>query len=224
MARPLRPEAPGRIFHITTRATWRRQLFVDDRDREAFLELLERVVRRYGWQVLGWCLLGTHYHLLVRTPKPNLGDGMRDLNGIYAREFNERHGWFGSVLAERYTDRVIRSDEHLVNAHQYIALNPVHAGIVERPEQWRWSSHAALAGLVRRPLFLAARIALRAWKGSARAYRRFVDSCAGLGSPDSGTSQTTASGGSVSSADQACSFHGTDSASTPRPLPTSEPP
>lgn len=225
MARPLRPESPGRIFHITARATWRRELFVNDRDREEFLKLLGRIAGRYGWQVLGWCLLGTHYHLLVRTPATTLGIGMRDLNGIYAREFNQRHGRYGSVLAERYADRVIRNEDHLAKAQQYIALNPVHAGLVPRPERWRWSSYAALAGFVRRPVFLAARSALRAFRGRAAAFRSYVESCAGL-SPSSpaGTSQMTASGGRTSSSDEACSFHGTGSARSPNPLPTSEPP
>jgi REP element-mobilizing transposase RayT len=219
----------GRIFHITVRATTGRQLFITNDDREHFLLLLERIVRRYGWQVLAWCLMGTHYHLLVRTPRPTLGAGMRDLNGAYARAFNERHDQFGSLLAERYADRVVRSDEHLANAMQYIALNPVRAGLVRRPEHWRWSSHAALAGLVRRPFALATRIALRAWRGRAADYRSFVDSCAGLASRvtavlTSGTSQRTASGGSTTSVEKGCSPHGTGSASSPRPLPTSEPP
>ena len=162
---------------------------------------------------------------IVVTPTPNLGRGMRDLNGAYARRFNERHGRFGSVLAERYSDRVIRSHEHLVNALQYLALNPVKAGLVRRPEHWAWSSHAALAGLRRRPFFLAARTALRAFHGRARDYRRFVESCAGLASRVlSGSSHTTASGGSTTSAENGCSFQGTASANTPSPLPTSEPP
>jgi REP-associated tyrosine transposase len=231
MARPLRPEAAGGTFHLTARATWGRRLFLTDEDREDFLAILTRVVRRYRWECLGWCLMGTHYHLLVHTPAPNLGNGMRDLNGTYARRLNHRHGHFGSVLAERYSDRVIRSDEHFVNALQYIALNPVHAGLVRRPEQWRWSSHAALAGLVRRPLALAARGALRRFRGKREDYRSFVDSCAGLGSrvsraaaAGSGTSHTTASGGSVTSAEKGWSFQRTASASTPKPLPTSEPP
>jgi putative transposase len=231
MARPLRPEASGGTFHLTARATCGRRLFLTDDDREDFLAILTRVVRRYRWECLGWCLMGTHYHLLVRTPAPNLGKGMRDLNGTYVRRLNHRHGHFGSVLAERYSDRVIRSDEHFVNALQYIALNPVQAGLVRRPEQWRWSSHAALAGLGRRPVALAVRAALRPFRGRRDDYRSFVESCAGLGSrvfravaARSGTSHSTPSGGSVTSAEKGCSFQGTASASTPKPLPMSEPP
>jgi putative transposase len=228
MARPLRAEAAGRVFHVTTRGTCGRALFVSDADREDFLKLLTRVARRYGWQCLAWCLMGTHYHLIVRTPKANLGLGMRDLNGMYARRFNERHGQFGSLFASRYADKVIRSDEHFVNALRYVALNPVWARLVRRPEQWRWSSHSALAGLVRRPFVLAARVALRLFRGTAADYRRLVDADAGMSpappASESGTSHNTASGGSVTAADQGCSFQGTSSASTPSPLPTSEPP
>jgi len=215
MARALRPEAPGRTFHLTARAVFGRELFVDDSDRRDFMRLLARTTRRYGWQLMGWCLMGTHYHLLVRTPAANLGAGMRDLNGSYARRFNERHGRYGSVFAERYADRVIRSHEHLVNALQYLALNPVHAKLVDRPERWRWSSHgaAALAGFT------------QAARGRVGSYRRFADACAGLVARVlSGTSQRTASGGSTTSAEKGWSFQGTDSARSPSPLPTSEPP
>jgi putative transposase len=192
------------------------------------MKLLGRVVRRYGWQVVAWCLMGNHYHLIVRTRRPNLGRGMRDLNGAYARRFNERHGRYGSVFAERYADKVIRSEEHFLKALRYVALNPVWARLVRRPEHWRWSSHAALAGLVRRPFALAARVALRLFRGRPADYRAFVDAEAGLSSPPpvpaSGTSQTTARGGSASSPEKGCSFQGTSSASTPNPFPTSEPP
>ena len=223
MARPLRPEAPGRVFHLTARATWGRELFLTDTDREDFLRLLERIVRRYRWQCLAWCLMDTHYHLIVRTPNANLGAGMRDLNGS--------HGRFGSVLAERYADRVIRSEEHFANALRYVALNPVFAGLVRNADHWRWSSHRALAGLIRRPFALAVRAALRLFRGTRADYRRFVDSgardtaaSASASASGSGASHTTASGGSVTSAENGCSFHGVASASTPKPLPTSEPP
>jgi putative transposase len=189
------------------------------------MRLLAGATRRYGWQLMGWCLMGTHYHLLVRTPVGNLGAGMRDLNGSYARRFNQRHGRYGSVFAERYADRLIRSNEHFVNALQYLALNPVHAGVVDRPERWRWSSHRALAGLARRPVFLARRAVLSAFSGRAGDYRRFVETCAGLADRFfSGTSQTTARGGKTTSAEKGWSFQGTDSARSPIPLPTSEPP
>ena len=205
MGRPLRPEAPGRTFHLTARAVFGRELFVDDADRRNFMELLARTTRRYGWQLMGWCLMGTHYHLLVRTPTANLGAGMRDLNGTYARRFNHRHGRYGSVFADRYADRVIRSHEHFVNALQYLALNPVHAKLVDRPEGWRWSSHGALTGLARYRRLAAASVRLAA---------RVL----------SGTSHRTASGGSATSTEKGWSFQGTDSARSPKPLPTSEPP
>ena len=108
------PKRQDEFFHLTARATWGRVLFIGDDDREDFLMLLRRVARRYGWQCLAWCLMSNHYHLVLSTPKPNLGLGMRDLNGTYARRFNERHGRYGSVFAERYSDQVIRSEEHFV--------------------------------------------------------------------------------------------------------------
>ena len=100
MARPLRIEYPGAIYHITSRGNARQPIYKDDKDRETFLELLGSVVSRYGWICHAYCLMGNHYHLLIETPDGNLSQGMRQLNGIYTQHFNRRHGrniW-GQVL------------------------------------------------------------------------------------------------------------------------------
>jgi putative transposase len=146
MARAHRPELAGRIFHVTARATKGRRLFVVDADRELFLRLLDKVVRRHGWQVLAWCLMGTHYHLLVQTRDANIARGMQFLNGLYGQWFNVQHGTRGHVFATRYFDVLIESDEHLLRAARYIALNPVAAGLCGRPADWKWSSYRALIG------------------------------------------------------------------------------
>jgi putative transposase len=88
-----------------------------------------------------------HYHLLVRTPEPNLGAGMHRLNGHYARDFNRRYGRTGHLWERRYHSVLLCEDAHLAQTVGYIALNPVRAGICERPDQWRWSAHRGLAGL-----------------------------------------------------------------------------
>ena len=82
MARPLRPEFPGAIYHLTSRGNARQKVFFTDADRELFLRTLSRVVNRYGWICYAYCLMANHYHLLVETPKANLSIGMRQLNGI----------------------------------------------------------------------------------------------------------------------------------------------
>jgi putative transposase len=144
MSRPHRFEIPGAHFHITARCNDRKSLFVDDADRRRFLELLRRNSVRLEWVPVSWCLMGNHYHLLVQTREPNLMSGMRDLNGQYARHFNARHGRVGHVFEGRYRASLVQSERYLLAASRYIALNPVRAGLVCRPEEWPWSSHPAL--------------------------------------------------------------------------------
>ena len=139
--RALRPQEAGGWFHLTARAVRREPLFEDDRDRCRFLLDLRDVVADMDWRCLAFCLMTTHYHLLVRTQQANLGAGMQQLNGRYARSFNGRHGRRGHAFGDRYGCEPIRRDAHLLETLRYIALNPVRAGLVDRPDAWRWSSH-----------------------------------------------------------------------------------
>jgi len=117
-------------------------LFVDDVDRAKYLELLAQVVVRQRWRLLAYCLLGNHMHLLVETPEPNLGDGMRRLHGAYGRWFNDRHRLIGHVFEKRYGSELVRDEDYLFTLVAYIANNPVRAGLCAEPGGWRWSSYA----------------------------------------------------------------------------------
>jgi len=97
MARPLRLEYPGALYHVTSRGNARQRIFRDDRDRETFLELLGQVIKRFGWLCHGYCLMENHYHLLIETPLANLSAGMRHLNGLYTQRYNLRHRTVGHV-------------------------------------------------------------------------------------------------------------------------------
>lgn len=143
MARALRDQTAGGVYHVSTRQNLRRTMFVDDDDRSRFLSILELVLRRYGWQMYAYCLMTTHYHLLFRTPKPNLARGMQLLNGMYAQTFNKKYAEATHVLGHRYSSTRIESEEHVFAAVAYIAFNPVRAGLCERPEGWPWSSYGA---------------------------------------------------------------------------------
>jgi putative transposase len=83
LARPLRLEFPGALYHITSRGNARQDIYLDDEDRHLFLEVLSEVIGRFGWIFHAYCLMGNHYHLLIETPDPNLSLGMRQLNGVY---------------------------------------------------------------------------------------------------------------------------------------------
>ena len=154
MARPLRLEVPNGIYHVTARGNERAPIFRDDADRREFLDLLADVHEHYGWRILAYCLMGNHYHLMAQTPEPNLAQGMRQLNGVYAQSFNRRHDRVGHLLAGRYGARLVQADEYLLAATRYIVRNPVRAGFCRSPSGWRWSSHRATAGNIQPPRFL----------------------------------------------------------------------
>jgi putative transposase len=151
MARPPRQLVPSGLYHVIGRGTGGAFLFYDAADRRHFLKLLGRSGGRFRWSCLAYCLLGTHYHLLVETPEPNLDLGMHALLAPYAQAFNRRHGRFGHLVAERYTSLLVDGEEHALGVLRYIVLNPVVAGICEKPERWPWSSYGATIGL-RTPL------------------------------------------------------------------------
>jgi REP element-mobilizing transposase RayT len=154
MARSLRVDYPGALHHVTARGNGRTEIFVDDVDRELFLATLGRACERYGTRIHTYCLMSNHYHLLTETTRASLARAMRHLNGVYAQTFNRRHCRPGHLFQGRYKAILIEREPHLLELVRYIVLNPVRAGLVQRAEEWVWSSHRAGAGLDPSPSFL----------------------------------------------------------------------
>ena len=154
MPRKPRVEAPGAIQHVIARGNGGERIVADDADRIAFLAGLARASERYGWRVHAYCLMDTHFHVVVETPEPTLGSGMQRLLGAYASRFNQRHDRYGHLFAGRYSASLVDSEAYAIEVCAYVVLNPVRAGIVDAPEDWPWSSYRATAGLVRPPPFL----------------------------------------------------------------------
>jgi REP element-mobilizing transposase RayT len=157
MARPLRIQAPGLTYHVTARGVRRSSIYLDDEDRERFLTLLARVVDRYALQCHAYCQMTTHYHVALTTTDANLSRAIRQLNGEYAQWWNWRHDRNGHVFQARFYAQIVQDESYLLNVCRYIVLNPVRAGMVRRPEHWRWSSYRAMLGLAARPPFLDCR-------------------------------------------------------------------
>jgi REP element-mobilizing transposase RayT len=147
MARQLRLEYAGALYHITSRGNAQAAIYLDDEDRTRFLDLLGQEVEQQGWQCYAYCLMDNHYHLLIETPEPNLSKGMRRLNQVYTQGFNRRHGRVGHVLQGRYKAIIVDKDSYLLELCRYIVLNPIRAGMVNNSKDWRWSSYRATAGL-----------------------------------------------------------------------------
>lgn len=178
MARPLRLQYPGALYHLTSRGNARQKIFLDDDDRELFMSTLSHVISRHGWLCHGYCLMDNHYHLIVETPRPNLSLGMRQLNGIYTQAFNRGHRRVGHLFQGRYKAILVEKEAHLLELCRYVVLNPLRIGSSRGVEQWRWSSYMATAGLAPVPEFLTLDWILGQFgqkRGQAQArYRAFV--------------------------------------------------
>jgi putative transposase len=139
MARVARSSLPDGYYHVVARGIPEQKIFVGDGDRAAFVQLFERVHAKHGWACHAYCLMATHYHLVLTATREALSAGLCELNGLYARGFNQRHGRFGHLFAGRFTARAIESEEYLYDACSYVVLNPVKARLCERVEEWPWS-------------------------------------------------------------------------------------
>jgi putative transposase len=178
MARPLRIEYPGAVYHITSRGNARQDISLIDKDRLKFLEILGQVVDRFNWLCHAYCLMPNHYHLLIETIDPTLSRGMRQLNGVYTQAFNRRHNRAGHVFQGRFKAILVEKEPYLLELSRYVVLNPVRAHTARAAKDWRWSSYRAMAGLTDRPLFLTTDWLLAQFGRSViqaqNAYRRFV--------------------------------------------------
>lgn len=140
MPRLPRRQLDDGFFHATARANFGLALFVDDVDRLDFLQLLRSTAELFSWRCHAHCLIGTHYHLVLEATTERLSEGMRRLNGDYARRFNRRHGRRGHLFEERFSSYVIGDERHLAAAVEYVLQNPVRAGLCEHAQAWQWSA------------------------------------------------------------------------------------
>jgi REP-associated tyrosine transposase len=144
MARPLRLELAGGVYHVTTRGDRREDIFLNEEDRERWLEILGSVCQRYNWRCHAYCQMTNHYHVVVETPEANLAKGMRQLNGVYTQTVNRHHDRVGHVFQGRYKAILVEKDAYLLELVRYVVLNPVRAGMVAEAAEWPWSSHRAV--------------------------------------------------------------------------------
>lgn len=154
MGRSPRVLGAGITYHAMARGNDRGRIFLQEPDWEAFVEILNRVTRRYSWRCHAYCLMPNHIHLAVTTEGPNLAHAMRDLLGSYARVFNRHHERIGHLFSSRYRTVVVEDDRQFLTLIRYISRNPVEASLVETPAQWVWSSYPTMLGQAPCPTFL----------------------------------------------------------------------
>ncbi len=197
MARPLRIEYEGALYHLTSRGNRRERIFEDEADSRRFLELLEESLPRYAVLLHAFVLMGNHYHLLAQTERPNLARWMHWLVTSYTIGFNRRHRRVGHLFQGRYKSILVQADGYLLPLSRYIHLNPVrgvHLGrgevkeLRERLRKWSWSSYPGYGGLRRQHAMVTEELVsgeLGGRQAERRVqYRRFVE--AGLFEPGRG--------------------------------------
>jgi putative transposase len=171
MARSIRIQYPGAIYHVMARGNRREAIFLDEVDRRGFLKTLGDACGRTGWRVHAWVLMGNHYHLLIETPEPNLVEGMQWLQNTLTRRFNVRHRAWGRVFGDRYKAILVEgSDAYYYGTVQdYIHLNPARARLIQPAKgqsvlDYEWSSIAGAYALPesRRPPWMAVPQGLKA--------------------------------------------------------------
>lgn len=146
MARPLRLELPGAVYHVTTLGNAGQAVFREAKESALFLEIVGQACARFDWRCLAYCLLPDRYHLVVETRRPTLTRGMRQINGRYTQAFNRRHGIGGHLFQGRYRAIMVEKPALVAAVCRDTVRQPVEQGLAVDPAAWRWSSHRAVAG------------------------------------------------------------------------------
>jgi len=179
MARPLRIEFPGAFYHVMNRGNTGMDIFESERDREKFLEYVGKAVVRYEIKVHTYCLMSTHYHILIETPHANLSQVIKWINVSYSIYFNRKRRRCGHLFQGRFKAVLVDADQYLKHLSRYIHLNPVRAGMVGHCKDYRWSSYPVFGGYVKSPEWFKTDwlLSLFGDRGIAnKRYREFVES------------------------------------------------
>ena len=146
MARPLRLEFAGALYHVTSRGDRCEPIYEDGTDREEWLAVVGVGLERFNASAIAYCLMSNHFHLVVRTHEANLSRLMRHLNGVYTQRYNRRHAKVGHLFQGRFKAILVDEDAYFLEVCRYVDLNPVRAGMMKRAQDWPWSSYRAHAG------------------------------------------------------------------------------
>jgi len=141
MSRPLRIEYAHAWYHVLNRGRRRESIFRDTKDYEIFLQTVQEACEFWHLRVAAYCLMASHYHLLVQTPNGNLSRCLRHIDGVYTQRFNRRHGHDGPLFRGRYKALLIEADTYLLQLVRYIHRNPLEAGLAKTLDDYPWTSH-----------------------------------------------------------------------------------
>jgi putative transposase len=179
MARQPRIDFPGALHHVMSHGNDGIDIVRDDTDRRFFLELLAEEIARSKWILHDYQLMKNHYHMTIETPEGTLSTGLKRFLGRYVQRFNKRHHRRGHLFEGRFKNLLVEEDTYFLEVSRYLALNPVTAGFVARPEDWQWSSYRARAGFEEAPPWLTLEPVLARFGSDVatqrKRYRKFVE-------------------------------------------------
>jgi putative transposase len=188
MSRRARIRLPDGVYHVTTHGDGDMMIFEEPSEKCRLLDLLAETAKKSDWAMYAWCIMGNHYHFLLKTPEDNLSEGMHHINMGYGEWYNKGRGRHGHVFQDRFFSILITEDSHLLEASRYVVLNPLRAGLVATLHEWPWSSYSAAV------LGTSSRVPLRDRElmgmfsreeaESRHLYRAFIQAGIGLKKPD----------------------------------------
>jgi len=176
MARQWRIEYSGALYHVLSRGNGSQDIFLSDKDRRRFVDLVQELSERFNIDVYAYVLMGNHYHLLLKTPDANLSKGMQWFGTTYTRQFNLLNSQSGHLFQGRFKSIIVENDAYLLRLSCYIHRNPLRAGIVDRLVDFTWSSYPCYAYGKKAPSWLKTNLILDQVSGKDKnqAYRRKV--------------------------------------------------
>lgn len=177
MARKPRIEFEGGFYHVITRGNQRQRVFLDEKDFSKYLEFLSDYKERYGFWIYAYVLMSTHVHLLIETGQVPLSKILQGINQRFTMYFNWRYGTVGHLFQGRYKAILCDKDAYLFSLVKYLHCNPVRAGMVRQPEEYRWSSHREYLGMDKSGLVdieLLLRVFSEGLKRGRRLYREYM--------------------------------------------------
>ncbi|SHI06771.1 transposase [Clostridium grantii] len=166
-------------LHITSRGNHRNDIFRDESDFEVYLKGIEEAIDYYNgkFEILSYCLMTNHVHLQVQTTNIHIKDFIRRINGLYAMKFNDKYNYVGHLFQGRYGSEIIENDQYVVDASRYIHLNPVKANMVEKAEDYKWSSYSMIIGDIDEKLIISDKILnYFTVENKREAYKNYVQS------------------------------------------------
>lgn len=179
MTSPARIWYPNAIYHITARGNRRNDIFKDDEDFQVYLIIIQAAIEHFEkqFEIISYCLMDNHIHILLKTKERYLKDFVSRINSIYAKFFNKKYKYIGHLYQDRYFSEIIQSDSQLLKTSRYIHLNPIRANMVEKPEDYKWSSYSMYIGKKKEKLITTKEVLSYFRKGNERElYKKFVES------------------------------------------------